>query len=159
MSSVLKLIDVVDIGIEKEKARQDFYDRVATHFDDTDMKSLFTKLRDWEAAHVVKFTSIRDGLKDSETVESYPGEMSAYMNALVDDALYQQVNADNFHTYVKDPEQAINYGIGFEKDAILLFQELIGYIQSKNKEVIHELIKEERKHIVQLIKIKQTLKK
>jgi len=158
MSSVLKIVDVVEIGIEKEKARQAFYDQVAGSFDDPDMKDLFTKLRDWEAGHVVKFQSIRDDLKQSTTHESYPGEASAYIKALVDDALYQQVQAESFAQYVKSPIEAINYGIGFEKDAILLFQELLQFVQSKNKEAIMKLIEEERHHIVQLIKIKNKFK-
>ena len=158
MTSVLKVIDVVDIGIEKEKARQDFYNQVASAFDDTDMKDLFTKLRDWEAGHVVKFESIRDELKQAPTHESYPGEATAYIKALVDDSLYQQVKAESFAKNVSDPVEAINYGIGFEKDAILLFQELLQFVQSKNKDAIMKLIEEERHHIVQLIKIKSKFK-
>ena len=108
MTSVLKVIDVVDIGIEKEKARQAFYDKVAGTFSDPDMKDLFTKLRDWEAGHVVKFESIRDDLKQMSTLESYPGEATAYIKALVDDALYQQVQPQSFAHHIKEPIEAIN---------------------------------------------------
>ena len=158
MTNVLKMVDVVEIGVDKEKAREAFYDRVATHFDDPEMKSLFSKLRDWESAHVKKFNSILDSMEEKETVESYPGEMSLYIRALVDDALYKQVSSDQFHNHIKTPIDAINYGIGFEKDAILLFQELMGFVQSKNKDIILKLIEEERHHIVYLIKLKQQLK-
>ncbi len=155
MANVLKVIDVVSIGIEKEKARRDFYSRVAEHFNDADMKDLFGKLRDWEDGHVKKFEAIRNGIDETQTVESYPGEMSAYMDALVDDRLYREVSADSFGKIVKDPVTAIQYGIGFEKDAILLFMELIGVVQTGNTEAIQELITEERHHIVQLIRLRK----
>ena len=155
MPNLLKVAEVVDIGIEKEKARRDFYARVAEQFDDGDVKDLFTRLRDWEEGHVRKFQAIRDSLSEPGTVESYPGEMEAYMQALVDDELYETVTADTFSQYVKTPKDAIIYGIGFEKDAILLFMELASKVQSKDKQVILELMEEERQHIVQLIKLRK----
>lgn len=155
MANVLKIVDVVNIGIEKEKVRRDFYGQVAQHFDDVEMKDLFTRLRDWEEAHIRKFQSIRDSLHEPETVESYPGEMQAYMDALVDDKLYEDVAADSFSDTIKTPVDAIQYGIGFEKDAILLFMELASMVQSKNKEVIMELMAEERQHIIHLIKLRK----
>ena len=155
MQNVLKVVDVVNIGIEKEKARRDFYGQVAQHFDDAEMKDLFTRLRDWEEGHVRKFQKVRDSLDEPGTVESYPGEMEAYMRALVDDKLYNDVSADSFGDTIKTPVDAIQTGIGFEKDAILIFMELAGMVQSRNKEVIMDLIAEERQHIVHLIKLRK----
>ena len=37
MANILHVQDVVDIGIEKEKARRDFYNQVANHFNDTEI--------------------------------------------------------------------------------------------------------------------------
>jgi len=157
MSNLLKVADVVQIGIEKEKARRDFYDRASKHFDDADLKDLFTRLRDWEEGHIKKFQAIGNELEEPQTVESYPGELEGYMQALVDDYLYQEVTTDAFDAVVKSPVDAINFGIGFEKDAILLFMELASKVQSKNKEVIMQLMEEERHHIVQLIKMRKKL--
>ena len=158
MTNLLKIVDVVNIGIEKEKARRDFYNHVAQHFDDTELTDLFTRLKDWEAGHIKKFESVRDSIDEPTTVESYPGEMEAYMRALVDDELYENVSADSFSDYIQSPLDAIRYSIGFEKDAILLFMELSTKVQSKNKEVIMDLIAEERKHIVHLIKLRKKYK-
>ncbi len=99
--NVLKIVDIVDIGIEKEKAREKFYDRVAQTFEDSELKDLFTKLRDWEAAHVKKFQTIRGSLKELDSVESYPGELKGYMHALLDDKLYLDVTEEDFNTNVK----------------------------------------------------------
>jgi len=153
--NVLKIVDIVDIGIEKEKAREKFYDRVAQTFEDSELKDLFTKLRDWEAAHVKKFQTIRGSLKELDSVESYPGELKGYMHALLDDKLYLDVTEEDFNTNVKSSLDAIQYGIGFEKDAILLFMELLSYVSTGDKDAILELMAEERKHIVFLINLRK----
>ena len=155
MANLLKLIDVVDIGIEKEKIRRDFYARVAERFDDDELKQLFTRLRDWENGHIKKFEAIRGRLSETQMVESYPGELEGYMEALVEDKLYSDVSADSFGDTIRSPLDAIQYGIGFEKDAILLFMELAGKVQSSDTSIIQELIAEERQHVVHLIKMRK----
>ena len=155
MANLLKMVDVVDIGIEKEKARRDFYALVAEKFEDDEVKQLFTRLKDWETGHIKKFEAVRGRLSEPQMVESYPGELEGYMDALVDDRLYSEVNADSFGDNVTSPHDAIQYGIGFEKDAILLFMELSKKVQDSDKSLIDEMIAEERQHIVHLIKLRK----
>lgn len=117
--NIFHISEIVDMGIEKEKKRRDFYAAAAAAFKQIDTKKLFLELRDWEQAHIEKFTMIRETLNEQETPESYPGELSAYMQALVEERLYQEVSAANFKKNVKSPVDAAIYGMGFEKDAIL----------------------------------------
>ena len=154
MSSILDVRDVVDIGIEKEKARRDFYNKVSNTFTDKSIVDLFRKLRDWEEAHVKKFQLIRDDLKKEKAQESYPGEMASYINALVDDRLYREVSPSSLRNHIKTPIDAIQYSIVFEKDAMLLFIELAQYVQSSHKEVIMQLIEEEKQHMTYLERLK-----
>ncbi len=153
--NVLKLVDVINIGIEKEKARRDFYGHTAKIFNEGEVKVLFERLRDWESGHIKKFESIRNSVESHSAIESYSGEMAEYMDALIDNKLYDEVSPENFADHVKNPLHAIQYSIGFEKDAILLFQEMLPYVQESNKESIHNLIKEERQHIVYLINLRK----
>ena len=155
MSNVLKIAEVIDLGIEKEIARRDFYGRVAEAFEDDELKSLFSRLHDWEDAHIKKFRSFRGRLDDVQLTETYPGEMKSYMDTLVSQKLYSEVSADSFSKTVQDPVTAIDTGIQFEKDAILFFMELIPFVQGEDKSVIEELIAEERKHILYLIGLKR----
>jgi rubrerythrin len=155
MPNVFNAAEVIDLGIAKEKKRRDFYGLVATTFKQKEMKELFTRLRDWEEEHIKKFSAIRDTVEESEVVESYQGELAAYMKALVDDMLYKQVTAAEFSKNVKTPISAIVYGLGFEKDAILFFQELLKYMTPHHQEKVAELIDEEKKHIIYLTELKR----
>ena len=151
---LFKDVEIVDMGIEKEKARRDFYGRVADSFDEQDIKDLFTRLRDWEERHIEKFSKIREGISRDETTESYEGELSDYVRVLVDDKLYKDIEPGEFSKKVTKPLDAIEYGVGFEKDAILFFDSLMPHVPETQKGVIQELIDEEKQHLVFLHKLR-----
>ena len=155
MSNIFNIAEVIDLGIEKEKKRRDFYGRVSESFWEGDIKKLFLRLRNWEDEHIKKFEAIRDTVHIDESQESYEGELAEYMRALVDDALYDQVSVKEFRKFVKSPKAAIQYGIGFEKDAILFFNELLTYMMPPNKEKVKELVEEEKKHLIYLSQLKK----
>ena len=154
MANVFNAAEAIDMGIEKERKRRDFYDYAALKFKEKDMVDLFSRLRDWEEAHIKKFSELRATLEESEATESYSGEFAAYTKATVDDILYKQVSAEWFSKNVKEPLAAIQYGMGFEKDAILFFTELLRFMTPHHKEKIEELIEEEKKHLVYLSELK-----
>ena len=155
MANVFTAAEVIDMGIEKEKKRRDFYGYVADKFDNKDMKELFSRLRDWEDTHIKKFTDIRNSTQTYEIEESYKGEFNVYIKSVVDDILYKQVSKEWFAGNIKDPLSAIRYGIGFEKDAILFFSELMIHMMPPHKEKIEELVEEEKKHLIYLSELKK----
>ena len=154
VANVFNAAEIIDMGIAKEKKRRDFYGSAADKFKEKDMKDLFSRLRDWEDEHIKKFTDIRDSTETYEIRESYQGEFAAYMKFVVDDMLYKQVSAQWFAKNVKEALAAIQYGIGFEKDAILFFSELLKYMMGPNREKVEELIGEEKKHLIYLSELK-----
>ena len=156
--AVLQPSDIVDIGIEKEIKRRDFYALAAEHFSDSaELAALFGKLRDWEEGHIKKFERIREDVKGGNYAESYPGEIHEYMAAVVNGDLYENLDAESFALTIKTPEAALDAGIGFEKDAILFFGALANFVDPGAGEVIRELITEEQQHMLQLFEMKKKL--
>ena len=155
MASVFNAAELIDMGIEKEKKRRDFYALVAENFSDGEVKDLFTKLRDWEETHVKKFGEIRDSVKELEATESYPGELADYISVVVDEKLYSKLTPEAFSGQIKTPVQAIERGMEFEKDAILFFTELLPHMGSSNTDAIRKLIDEEKQHLVYLARLRE----
>jgi len=156
--AILQPSDIVEIGIEKESKRRDFYALAAERFSDSaERAELFGNLRDWEEGHIIKFRKIRDEVKGGHYAESYPGEIHEYMAAVVDSDLYENLDAESFARAIKTPEEALDAGIGFEKDAILFFGGLANFVEPKAKTVIEELIGEEQQHMIQLFEMKKKL--
>jgi rubrerythrin len=155
---ILQPSDIIDIGIEKEKKRRDFYALAAGRFkDNADLASLFGRLRDWEEEHIEKFGKIRESVKSAHYAESFPGEAEVYMQALVDSELYDEMTPYRFAEMVDSPGTALDLGIRFEKDAILFFSELSRFADPKTKEVTAKLIREEQEHMVHLMKMKKEM--
>ncbi len=154
---VFDVAEIIDMGVEKERKRRDFYGLVAERFEGKETKELFLRLKEWEETHIKKFSELRQSVQEPLTAEQYPGELQAYMGALVDDRLYDSVSPDQFSGNVKDVHDAVRYAIGFEKDAILFFSELLSWVKSPNVEPIKKLIDEEKQHIVYLANLRKKL--
>lgn len=155
--NVLKLVDVLNIGVEKEMARARFYHQAAQKHGDTPAGLLFQQLAGWEGEHIKLFSEIRDALNMHSAQEQYPGEMATYMAAFTDQAL--NLNLEN--TLLADTsvslDQLIKSAIGFEKEAILFFMEILPYVQGKDTSLIERLISEEKQHVVYLVELQRTL--
>jgi len=158
MADILQPAEIVEIGIEKEKKRRDFYALAAERFKgEKELGDLFARLRDWEVEHIRRFEEIRDGVKKAQYTESYPGETESYMDALVDSDLYAKVTPEKFAELVKTPLDALDRGIGFEKDAILFFSHLARFIDPTSREIVDRLVKEEQQHMLYLFTMKKEM--
>lgn len=158
MPSILQPAEIVEIGIEKEKKRRDFYAIAADHFkDDSELAELFGRLRDWEEEHIKKFGEIRDQVSKAQYTESYAGETESYMRALIESELYNEVTPEAFAEKIKTPADALDMGIRFEKDAILFFNGLSRFIDEKSKKITDQLITEEQQHMLYLFNKKKDL--
>jgi len=155
MSTIFNMAEVVDIGIEKEKARRDFYRAAAEASPDGEVKELFARLAGWEDEHVRRFEEIRAGLDEQEPPESYPGEEVKYIQALVDDQLYRDTTPERTAAASTDPRAAIDRGIEFEKDAVLFFRSLGLFLSPDRREIIERLVKEEKEHLVYLLELRK----
>jgi rubrerythrin len=156
VANILQPAEIVEIGIEKEKKRRDFYALAAERFKgEKELGELFARLRDWEVEHIRRFEEIRDSVKRAQYTESYPGETESYMDALVDSDLYAKITPEQFTQIVKTPLDALDRGIGFEKDAILFFDQLARFIDPASKEIVDRLIKEEQQHMLYLFAMKK----
>lgn len=156
--AILKPADIVEIGIEKEKKRRDFYGQAAEKFkDNMDLGELFRRLHDWEEDHVARFIEIKESVAGAHYAESYPGELEAYMQALIDSELYDQITPESFANIVSSPEEALDMGLRFEKDAILFFSGLSRFLDDDMKEVTKKLIAEEQDHLVYLTRMKKEM--
>lgn len=158
MANILQPAEIVEIGIEKEKKRRDFYALAAERFKERkELGDLFARLRDWEVEHIRRFEEIRDGVKKAQYTESYPGETESYMDALVDSDLYTKITPEKFAELVKTPLDALDRGIGFEKDAILFFGQLARFIDPASKAIVDRLVKEEQLHMLYLFTMKKEM--
>lgn len=150
--------EVVELGIQIEKNGKDFYNTLVQQSKNQKVKEVFRFLADEEERHITVFQKILEKAEKYEPVESYPGEYFAYMNALAGEYVFTQENkGEDIARNTKTDIEAVNLGIGFEKDSIIFYEGMKKVVQKNEQAVIDELISQEQAHLRQLSDLKKAL--
>ena len=158
MGNIFAGSEIVEIGIQIEKNGKDFYETLANMAKSPKAKELFAFLAKEEEKHIVVFQKILGGVEKYEPPESYPGEYFAYMNALSSEYVFTQ--ADKGKAIAKEitsEREAMETGIGFEKDSIIFYEGMKKVVPEFDQKVIDSLITQEQGHLKMLSDLKHSL--
>ncbi len=153
------ITEVLEMAVQAEKLGFQFYTSMAEKFKkDGGLASLFTKLASKEKVHEKTFTELKTMVDKSgpEPVEWV--EVSNYMRAFVESEFFLgKGKALPSMEHLKTAKDVVRYAMGFEKDTLLYFLALRGVV--KEKEMVDEVVNEEKSHIAWLAEFQQTLGK
>lgn len=148
--------EIVQIGVQIEKNGKDFYVAITESSQRDKVKEVFRFLAKEEEKHIKIFSDILSGFENYEPSEVYTDEYFAYLKALSDTYLFTKENkGKEIARKINDDIQAIDLGIGFEKESILLYLEMKNLVWEEGKAIIDRLIEEERGHLRKLMEIKK----
>jgi rubrerythrin len=142
--------EVIEQAIQTEKLGHKFYTTMAERFKENEgMIRLFETLAVKELLHEKAFSELKETVGGDEP-EGWE-EVSQYLRAIVESEFFlgKEKSLSSLE-HVKTVEDAINFAIGFEKETLLYFYTIKDMV--KEKEVIDEIINEERNHIMWLSK-------
>jgi len=171
MSSFAKIIDVreamgnifagseiAELGIQIEKNGRDFYNTLLKQSKNQKAKEMFKYLADEEEKHIAVFQEILDKVHKYEPPESYPGEYFAYMSALASEYVFTQKDkGGEIAKNITSDKEAVDVGIGFEKDSILFFEGMKKVVHEHDHKIVDELIMQEQSHLRELSDFKKKL--
>lgn len=150
--------EIVELGIQIEKNGRDFYNAVIEQSKNQKAKETFKYLAGEEEKHIAVFQNILDSVHKYEPPESYPGEYFAYMNALARDYVFTQKDKGReIAKNVKGDKEAINLGIGFEKDSIIFYVGMKKVVPEYDHKIVDKLITQEQDHLRQMSELKESL--
>ena len=146
--------EIIEMAIRTERLGFQFYTSIAEKFKkDAALVDLFTKLASKEKVHEKTFTELQDLVAKSGTEPVEWGEVSNYMRAFVESQFFlgkgKSLPSMDHLTSVKE---AVQFALGFEKETLLYFMELRKIV--KEKEMVDEIINEEKSHIMWLAAFK-----
>lgn len=149
--------EAVAQAVQAEKLGYQFYTSMAERFRaDEGLNSLFAVLATKELQHEKRFSELLGILKDPEPAGWEEAEQ--YLRAIVESEFFLGKNKSlPSMEEVKTVEDAVSFAVGFEKDTLLYFYGIRDVV--KEKEVIDEIINEERSHIRWLNRFRQGLVK
>ncbi|MBU1147475.1 MAG: ferritin family protein [Candidatus Omnitrophica bacterium] len=150
--------EVVEIGIQIEKNGKAFYDGVMKVSKSQKAKEIFGFLGGEEEKHIKRFENMLAQVKKYEPSEAYPGEYFAYLRALSEGYVFTKANKGaEIAKGIKNEKDAVDAGIGFEKDSILFYHEMKRFVLEGEQKIIDKLLEEEQAHLKKLTDLKGAL--
>ena len=145
--------EVIEQAIQTEKLGHQIYSLMAKRFEGNEgLRKLFETLAVQELRHAKTFSELKEIIGDEEP-EGWE-EASQYLRAIVESAFFLGKEKSLLSLErVKTVSDAVNYALGFEKETLLYYLGIRDGV--KEKEVVDEIINEERSHIMWLNKFKE----
>ncbi len=150
--------EILDMAIQIEREGLRFYEACASSSLQQDVLEVFRHLIEQERLHVDIFSRMKAGLVDYSLPETYTGEMRSYVDSFVrDQVFYQPAEAIRKASNIKDPFNAIEFGIDFEQRSILFYSAIKEVIRRSETKVVDDVIAQEHGHIRWLLGIRHKL--
>jgi rubrerythrin len=140
--------EVMEMAVQTETLGQQFYTGMAEKFKKDDgLARLFSTLATKEKVHEKTFKGLRDSVAKQGAQEPVQWEeVSNYMRAFVESEFFLgRAKSLPSMDRIKTVKEAVSFALGFEKETLLYFMELRSIV--KEKEVVDEVINEEKSHI------------
>jgi rubrerythrin len=111
-----------------------------------------------EREHILIFQDMLDEADKYEVPEAFAGEYGAYLQALVDSAVFtDDAVTSELATQSENDIAALELGINAEKDSILFYYEMREMMPKAARAKIDKVITEEKQHLRQLSELRNTL--
>ena len=139
--------EIMEMAIQTEILGYQFYTGMAEKFKKDDgLVKLFSTLATKEKTHEKTFKGLKESVAKTGMEPVQWEEVSNYMRAFVESKFFLgRDKALPSLTHIKTVNDAVKFALGFEKETLLYFMELRSIV--KEKEVVDEVINEEKSHI------------
>jgi len=159
MAELFEVAELVKVAVEDERTGVAFYSAMAKKVKDEQMRKTFAELAEQEKFHQRRFEQMLADLGGVRQGEEYPGEYLAYLQALTGDRAFpDEQTALQMVKECKDDHAALALASRFERDTLMLMNEMRRLVPERDKPVVDELASEEQAHLVALAEARAKLK-
>lgn len=150
--------ELINIAIGIERRGIAFYDIMTKSTESTAAREMFQRLVNMEREHIRVFEGMLSETEKYQLAESYPGEYAAYLQALVDSAVFtDDLVTSELATQADSDVEAIELAISAEKDSILFYYEMRDIMPRRAQPTVNNIIAEEKSHLAELTVLKKRL--
>jgi rubrerythrin len=151
MSMLLSSSDVLSLATEIERSGGAFYRAVAGGSSDASLRELFTFLASEEARHEALFRSLGSSIGELDVTGEEWEEISRYITATAESRFFVgEERAIQAAREASTTRAALDAAIGFEKDTLLFFHELLAVAPARSRDAVRAVVEEERRHVLML---------
>jgi rubrerythrin len=155
MGNIFAGSEIVEIGIQIEKNGRDFYNALVRQSKNPAALRIFKYLAGEEEKHIAVFQNILSKTERYEPIGLDADQYFAYMNALASGYIFTQKDkGEEIAKKIKSDKEAVDVGIGFEKDSIIFYEGMKKTVPDYDQKIVDGLIAQEQTHLMQLIELK-----
>ncbi len=145
--------EIVDLAIQIEKNGERTYRKAQKEVKSQDLAAILEWLANDEKEHVIWFVNMKKGIKEmiqDPVLEEIGKEI---LSSILGEQAFSMDDAD--FSNIKDTRILLDLSIDFEKDTILFYEMVKGFIDDKKVlSGIEKIIKEEDSHVKKLEEIR-----
>ena len=158
MSIAFYANELINIAIGIERRGIAFYEVIAKSIQSATGRDIFRYLAGMEREHVKIFEGMLSEVDKYQIPEAYMGEYGAYLQALVDNAVFTDDLVTSEMAAKADSDiKAVELGISAEKDSILFYYGMKDLMPEPAQKMVDKIIAEEKTHLTQLSDVKKKL--
>ena len=153
--------ELMEMAVQTEKGGRLFYETVAAQTDDDRLRELFRFLADEETRHIAVFQDFARSLRERPEELAYNWEEAVpYLRAVTDSRYFLgEAKALALARESASAEDALVHAIGFEKETLLFYNEMLTLVSEPSKPAVRRLVAEEKSHVVKLSLLRDALLK
>ena len=150
--------ELINIAIGIERRGVVFYDTMTRSTKNAASRDAFQHLADMERQHIQIFQGMLEEADKYQVPESYAEEYAAYLQALVDSAVFtDDFVTSEMATKANNDIEALELAISAEKDSILFYYGMKDIMPQRAQPMVNKIIAEEKSHLRQLSELKKKL--
>ncbi|NLJ49952.1 MAG: ferritin family protein [Candidatus Atribacteria bacterium] len=153
--------EVLEMAVELERRGIAFYENLTKKTSDLKSREIFIFLSEEEKKHLEYFQKMKDDLnKQVDFVPDTMDETSHYLGSLIENGVLGKVLQGLDLTQGDSRlEKALEIGMEVETESVNFYESLEIMIPETKKELLKEIVQEEKKHYAMLMGIKKELGK
>jgi rubrerythrin len=159
MSELFEVPEIVRVAVEDERTGVAIYTALAAAARGAEVRALFEKLVGQERYHQMRFEGILEQMGGHQPREQYEGEYVAYLRTLTSTRAFPDPSAAvEAAKRCRADAEALDLAGRYERDTLEIINELRELVGGKHKDVVDEIAREERAHVVALAEARRKLR-
>ncbi len=140
MGELFEVSDLVRVAVEDERTGVAFYSALAGNARSPRFRRLFADLGEQEKYHRQRFERMLAELGPRAIREEYPGQYLVYLQTLTSTRAFpDEQTAVRMAAECKDDAAAVDLASRFERDTLILMNEMRSLVPEKDKPVVDEI--------------------
>jgi len=156
--AIFKIGEFINMAIKDEQTGEAFYRAIAETTNNEKVKTGLLKIADQENSHAKRFYELLTDVGEQKPAEEYDGQYEKYLNVLLTNHAFPtpEAAAKKVSELTNDYE-GVMMSLNLEKDALLFYEEIKRMLPDTHKNIVADIIKEERVHLEDLINLADIL--